>query len=121
MKTNQNKNASELKSRPEQLGTKGNNGKQGKGEAKRLYVNFKERETNRNLPTERVMALMNRWMPKQHKLAKVIGQWIWIRFPEAPEEEVRRELSQLGFHWNRKRQAWQHPCGTQAEHKAEAV
>jgi len=22
------------------------------------------------------------------------------------------ELSQLGFHWNNKRQVWQHPCGT---------
>ena len=23
----------------------------------------------------------------------------------------RQQLAQLGFHWNRERQAWQHPCG----------
>jgi hypothetical protein len=24
---------------------------------------------------------------------------------------LRQILAQLGFHWNRERQAWQHPCG----------
>jgi hypothetical protein len=27
-------------------------------------------------------------------------------------------LSELGFHWNNTRQAWQHPCGTIAFERA---
>ena len=32
-------------------------------------------------------------------------------FRETPAPELRQILAQLGFHWNRERQAWQHPCG----------
>jgi hypothetical protein len=28
-------------------------------------------------------------------------------------------LSELGFHWNNTRQAWQHPCGTIADERAD--
>ena len=75
------------------------------------YVDFKKRAENRQLPTERVLELLKRWMPRQWELAEVVGKWIWIQFSEPPAEPVRQELSQLGFHWNTKRQAWQHPCG----------
>jgi len=75
------------------------------------YVNYKKREENRQLPTERVLELLKRWMPKQWELAEVVGKWIWIRFQEEPVEQVRAELSQLGFHWNNVRKCWQHPCG----------
>jgi len=34
-----------------------------------------------------------------------------VRFTEQPAAEVRQQLAQFGFHWNRERQAWQHPCG----------
>ena len=37
---------------------------------------------------------------------------MWITFPEKQPVEVTCQLSQLGFHWNNLRQAWQHPCGT---------
>ena len=30
----------------------------------------------------------------------------------APAAEIRRQLAELGFHWNNARQVWQHPCGT---------
>ena len=75
------------------------------------YVNYKERDANRALPTERVLALLRRWMPKQYALAEVVGQWVWITFTDQPVEQVRAELSQLGFHWNNYRKCWQHPCG----------
>ena len=77
----------------------------------RPYVNFAERDRNRTLPKERILAILARWMPRQYELAEVVGNWIWITFPEAPSEHVRAELSQLGFHWNNTRQVWQHPCG----------
>ena len=75
------------------------------------FVNFEERERNRQLATARVLELLKSSMPRQFELAEVVGKWIWIEFAEAPAQQIRAELSQLGFHWNGKRQAWQHPCG----------
>ncbi len=79
--------------------------------AARPYVNFEERERNRQLPVDKVLAVLKRWMPRQYELAEVVGKWIWITFPEQPIERVRADLSQLGFHWNNTRKCWQHPCG----------
>lgn len=111
MKTNTKKNTkSELKSRPEQSNTEKTEAKTTK--KKTLYVNYKERDFNRKLPKERILAVLERWMPLQRKIAKVSGSWIWIRFEEIPPAEIRRDLSQLGFHWNNKRKLWQHPCGS---------
>jgi len=75
------------------------------------FVNFELREQNRQLPTDKVLALLKSSMPHQWEIAEVVGDWIWIHFPEIPAEKIRADLSQLGFHWNTKRQAWQHPCG----------
>ena len=44
--------------------------------------------------------------------AEIIGQWVWVTFPDKQPREVTAVLAQLGFHWNNKRQSWQHPCGT---------
>jgi hypothetical protein len=74
-------------------------------------VDFAKREANRLLPTNTVLELLKSTMPRQFELAEVVGKWIWIQFAEAPAQQIRAELSQLGFHWNGKRQAWQHPCG----------
>ena len=106
-------NGSELKNRTEQLG--GDNGQstetRTQGQGMKPYVDYALRERNRQLPVERVLEILKRWNPAQYKLAEVVGNWIWITFPEAPIERVRAELSQLGFHWNNVRKCWQHPCG----------
>lgn len=123
MKTNnKNQKDSELKSRPEQLSTstEATNGEKG-NQKMQLYVNFKEREANRKLPTKRVLEVLKRWMPRQYRIATVVGDWIWISFFEVPIPQIRQELSQLGFHWNRKRQLWQHPCGKFAENRRNAL
>ncbi len=77
----------------------------------RPFVNFAERDRNRQLPTEKVLETLRRWMPRAYELAEVVGKWIWITFPEQPAERIRADLSQLGFHWNNTRKCWQHPCG----------
>jgi hypothetical protein len=122
MKTNTNKNQkSELKSRPEQSST-GQDQKQGTTkEVSKHYVNYKDREANRKLPQDRILKILERWMPLQRKMASVVGSWIWIQFKSEPPAEIRRDLSQLGFHWNRKRQLWQHPCGSTATEPAAAA
>ena len=124
MKTNkQNKkekqNKSELQSRSEQLS--GNNNSQtatatqpeqpAPQKTVRPYVNFEERDRNRQLPVEKVLDTLRQWMPRAYELAEVVGKWIWISFPEQPVETLRADLSQLGFHWNNTRKCWQHPCG----------
>ena len=70
------------------------------------------REQNRQLTTDRALELLKSSMPAQFALAEVVGKWVWIQFAEAPAEKIRADLSQLGFHWNTKRQAWQHPLRT---------
>jgi hypothetical protein len=44
-------------------------------------------------------------------MAEVVGKWVWIHFTEKQPREITARLAELGFHWNSKRQSWQHPCG----------
>ena len=57
------------------------------------------------------MDLLHRRLEHAFELAEVVGKWVWITFPEPQEPQITAELSQLGFHWNNRRQVWQHPCG----------
>jgi len=63
------------------------------------------------MPTDKVLALLHTVNPDLFNLAEVVGKWIWVQFKEQPAATLRQQLAQLGFHWNRERQAWQHPCG----------
>ena len=58
-----------------------------------------------------MLNLLHSQLPAAYRVAEVVGKWVWVTFKEQPTAEVRQALAQLGFHWNRERQAWQHPCG----------
>ena len=77
----------------------------------RLPIDTEARKKNRTLPTEQVLTLLQQQDRRLWELAEVVGKWIWVSFSESPAPTVRQTLAQLGFHWNRTRQAWQHPCG----------
>ena len=77
----------------------------------RLPIDTKARQANRTLPTSKVLEMLKQANPGLFNLAEVVGKWIWVSFRETPAPELRQCLAQLGFHWNRERQAWQHPCG----------
>ncbi len=77
----------------------------------RLPIDAEARKKNRILPTAKVLELLKTSNPGLFNLAEVVGKWVWIAFRETPAPELRQILAQLGFHWNRERQAWQHPCG----------
>ena len=77
----------------------------------RLPIDTEARKKNRTLPTPKVLNLLHTQLPAAYRLAEVVGKWVWVRFTEQPAAQVRQQLAQLGFHWNRERQAWQHPCG----------
>ena len=77
----------------------------------RLPIDSEARKANRTLPTEKVLTLLQQHDRRLWELAEVVGKWIWVSFSEQPAPTVRQTLAQLGFHWNRTRQSWQHPCG----------
>ena len=77
----------------------------------RLPIDTEARKKNRTLPTEKVLNLLLNSAPDLYRLAEVVGKWVWVTFQQQPAAEIRQQLAQLGFHWNRERQAWQHPCG----------
>ena len=79
-------------------------------------IDTEARKKNRTLPTDKVLAMLQQQDRRLWELAEVVGGrpdsgWIWVSFSEQPAPTVRQTLAQLGFHWNRTRQAWQHPCG----------
>ena len=77
----------------------------------RLLIDTEARKKNRTLPTDKVLALLQQQDRRLWEMAEVVGKWIWVSFNEQPAATLRQQLAQLGFHWNRERQAWQHPCG----------
>jgi hypothetical protein len=84
----------------------------------RLPIDTEARKKNRTLPTPKVLELLKTSNPGLFNLAEVVGKWVWVTFRETPAPELRQILAQLGFHWNRERQAWQHPCGAFRLHGA---
>jgi hypothetical protein len=98
MNTNYNNNTG-LRNRAEQLGA-------------RRPINFKRRWLNRRLNTQSLLELLQQQAPRFLSFAEIVGKWVWIRFEDRQPVEVTRVLAELGFHWNRTRQAWQHPCGS---------
>ena len=104
MKTT-NQNQLKAQSRPEQSGT----------QSSLPRISFKLRRRNRALPTQKLLTVMRARAPRFWDVAEVVGKWVWITFTEKQPREVTMTLSELGFHWNKIRQCWQHPCGTLAE------
>ena len=78
---------------------------------KRAKINTARRHANRALNTEKLLTLLRKETPSFFELAEVVGKWVWIQFDHKQPVPVISVLSELGFHWNGYRQAWQHPCG----------
>ena len=66
---------------------------------------------NRSRDTVSLLELLRIEAPEFYAIAEVVGKWVWIRFEDRQPPTVTSVLSKLGFHWNKARQAWQHPCG----------
>jgi hypothetical protein len=72
---------------------------------------YKEHNANRELPTRTVLESLRSQLPQQYELAEIVGQWVWLDFPQASHRAAANTLWRLGFHWNQRRCVWQHPCG----------
>ena len=66
--------------------------------------------------TLEVIEAVKELTPELVPSARVVGRWVWIETADKPSAETRDVLKWLGFHWNRKRIAWQHPCGLHCKH-----
>jgi len=75
-------------------------------------IDFVRRHRNRGLRTESLLNLIRREAPEFWDLAEVVGRWVWIQFEGKQPSRITAALSEFGFHWNNRRQVWQHPCGT---------
>jgi hypothetical protein len=102
-KTNNNNRKRGLLNRPEQLNTNS------------VRIDYAKRRANRALETEDLLDLLRVEAPKFFGLAEVVGKWVWVQFEQKQPNQVTRVLSQLGFHWNKNRQTWQHPCGVDCD------
>ena len=111
MKTTSQKNTKGLVSRSAQLTSDTAPQSAAAKPDTRLPIDSEARKANRTLPTDQVLALLHTVNPDLFNLAEVVGKWIWVSFKEQPAASLRQQLAQVGFHWNRERQAWQHPCG----------
>jgi hypothetical protein len=75
-------------------------------------IDFARRNRNRGLQTELLLNVIRREAPEFWDLAQVVGKWVWIQFDGKQPRQITATLAELGFHWNYRRQVWQHPCGT---------
>jgi hypothetical protein len=108
MKTiKEKKTKSELLSRPEPFST-----------ANPRQIDFKRRRANRSLDTAKLLALLQSDAPMFHEAAEIVGRWVWVEFEDKQPLTVTRALAELGFHWNRLRRVWQHPCGIYRDRRA---
>ncbi len=81
------------------------------GKAELPKLDLAKRIRNRSLPTDSLLELLRKETPRFWEMAEVVGKWVWIQFEDKQPPEITGVLSQLGFHWNNRRQVWQHPCG----------
>jgi hypothetical protein len=67
---------------------------------------------NRRLSTEEVVNCLRAQLPRQYEIAEVVGKWVWLDVFPARKQNLASLLWALGFHWNQRREVWQHPCGS---------
>ena len=79
--------------------------------AQPIRIDYNARYVNRQLPTRQLLDLLEDAAPDFFHRAEVVGAWVWIQFPDKQPRAVTARLAEFGFHWNNKRQVWQHPCG----------
>jgi hypothetical protein len=68
--------------------------------------------TNRKLTTEAFLNYLRTRLPRRSEVAEVVGKWVWLDISSSRKLNLAALLWALGFHWNKRRAVWQHPCGS---------
>ncbi len=42
--------------------------------------------------------------------ARVVGRWVWLKFPSKPKSHILESLKEIGFRWSKRRGQWAHNC-----------
>jgi hypothetical protein len=112
MKTNTNSKNKDQKiqaqNRPEQVST---GRRMTKEEAQERIALIETRCANRELRKEVVLNFLKSQLPQQYEFAEIVGRWIWLDIPKDKCRAASEILWRLGFHFNKRRTVWQHPCG----------
>jgi len=104
MKTTSQKNTKTgAQSRPEQVSRE--------NKTTLIQIDLKKRLANRMLGTQQLLSRLQKDAPDFYAVAEVVGKWVWIQFDGKQPSSITSALSEFGFHWNNRRQSWQHPCG----------
>ncbi len=91
--------------------TTGNTGESPKSNLPDPSINFERRRANRALSAGQLLSLLQTHEPRFYELAELVGKWVWIKFDGKQPPTITGALAELGFHWNNRRQLWQHPGG----------
>ena len=78
-------------------------------------IDMARRKKNRGLSVEALLELIRAEAPDFWNGVEVVGKWVWLAFEGKQPKQVTAILAELGFHWNNRRQVWQHPCGMVTE------
>lgn len=68
-------------------------------------------QQHRSLELAQVLAMVRQHVGRQWWSTEVVGSWVWVYQSRSLSQAERSTLFELGFHWNPRRQVWQHPCG----------
>ena len=68
-------------------------------------------QQHRSLELPQVLTLLRQHVARQWWSTEVVGLWVWVYQSPGLRQTERSALFELWFHWNPRRQAWQHPCG----------
>jgi len=77
--------------------------------SEQLNKAYAKHRANRELPMQSVLNFLKTRLPQQYQLAEIVGKWVWLEFPK--RRTIANALWYMGFHWNQRRNVWQHPCG----------
>src|SRR2546428_4373239 len=67
-------------------------------------------EQHRSLDLSQVLALVREHLARHWWSTEVVGSWVWVYQSRFLSQAERSALFELRFHWNPRRQVWQHPC-----------
>lgn len=47
--------------------------------------------------------------------ARVVGRWVWLKFPGKPKQAILDAIKSFGFRWSPRRKQWSHNCGVASQ------
>ena len=72
----------------------------------RPRIDYAKRQTNRQLATRDLLAMLRTQAPDYLNLAQIVGKWVWILFTAPLPSTITASLAEFGFLQQNKQQVW---------------